>query len=262
MTRVYQSSDKMRGLRVLVVGAGAYPYAKVATEDVPALKDLTSVAPGVMAFLKRLLTDWRADLAMDLLSVDLLLSNPAEPGGATWPGFGVSGESTPGEALEPATLTNLDTALTAALKGALGEEGLLLLFCGHGFFRDARYFVMSDFGQTNNPWSRVVNLDQLAMGLRQVPPRTQWLFWDCCADIPAKILDALGTVGDPIIQPKGSKISSVEATYGKLSRFGISSAPVGEQAFGTPNAPSRFIEKILEAINGAGAIKRDEKGVW
>ena len=35
MTRVYQSPDKSKGLRVLIVGAGAYPDAKVAQPGMP-----------------------------------------------------------------------------------------------------------------------------------------------------------------------------------------------------------------------------------
>jgi hypothetical protein len=215
-----------------------------------------------MIFLQRLLTDWRDALGMGLLSVDLLLTDPGQPDGAVWPGFGVTGEAAAGQTLDPAYRQNLEQALRDALDGASGEDGLLLLFCGHGFSRAARYFVLSDFARNPlDPWSQVVDLDGLAMGLRQVPPRTQWLFWDCCADIPSAILDALGTVGTPIIQPTGSRISSAAATYGPLVRFGIASSPVGEQAFGIPNAPSRFIEMLVEAIEGAGATKR-QSGLW
>lgn len=139
---------------------------------------------------------------------------------------------------------------------SLSKRIKLLLFCGHGFSRAARYFVLSDFASNPlDPWSQVVDLDGLAMGLRQVPPRTQWLFWDCCADIPSAILDALGPVGTPIIRPTGSRISSAAANYGPLVRFGITSSPIGEQAFGIPNAPSRFIEMLVEAIDSAGATK-------
>jgi hypothetical protein len=199
---------------------------------------------------------------MGLFSVDLLLSDPDQPGGAHWPAFGVPGEAAAGQPLEPAYRQNLEQALNAALDGASPKDGLLLLFCGHGFSRAARYFVLSDFASNPlNAWSQVVDLDGLAMGLRQVPPRTQWLFWDCCADIPSAILDALGPVGTPIIQPTGSRISSAAATYGPLVRFGIASSPVGEQAFGIPNAPSRFIEMLMEAIDSAGATKR-QSGVW
>jgi hypothetical protein len=225
------------------------------------LKDLTSVEPSVSAFLRGLLTDWREDLPMDLLSVDFLLSDPKQPAGAIWPGYGGPGEAPKGQALDPPTLANLDGALTAALDGAAPDEGLVLFFCGHGFSRTNRYFVLSDFRQAQNPWSRVVDLNGLELGLRQKPPRTQFLFWDCCADIPEAILDALGPVGDPIIPPRASQISRAEATYGKLSRFGVASSPVGLQAFGTPNAPSRFTEMLIEAIEAAGATKR-QNGIW
>jgi hypothetical protein len=259
MTRIYQSPDKTKGMRVLVVGAGRYPYAEAARDELPMLKDLTSVEPSVSAFLRRLLTAWREDLSMDLLSVDLLLSDPKQPAGATWHGCGLPGEVP--KAVDPPTLACLDAALKDALDGAAPDEGLVLFFCGHGFFRTNRYFVLHDFREAQNPWSGVVDLTGLELGLRQKPPRTQFLFWDCCADIPEGILDALGPVGNPIIPPRASQISRAEAAYGKLSRFGVASSPIGLQAFGTPNAPSRFTEMLIEAIEAAGAQRR-QNGIW
>jgi hypothetical protein len=246
-------------MRVVVVGASTYPYAQIANDNLPALKDLTSVEPSVSVFLRRLLTVWRADLPMDLLSVDLLLNLPRAQGDAAWRGYNVPGELP--QVLDPPTLANLDLALKAALDGAAADEGLLLLFCGHGFFGGNRYFVLSDFRQHLNPWRGVVDLTQLEQGLSQTPPRTQFLFWDCCADIPEAILDALGSIGDPIIAPQASKISAAATIYGRLSRFGIASSPVGSQAFGIPNAPSRFTEMLIEAIEGAGATI-PQRGIW
>ena len=196
---------------------------------------------------------------MDLLSVDLLLNDPSQPGGATWPGNDVMGEAARGLAIDPPTMDNLDAALKAVVKDAAADEGLLLLFCGHGFSRTSRYYVASDFGETGSPWSRVVDLSALELGLRQIPPRTQWLFWDCCADIPMEILDALGPIGGPLIQPRGSKISAAETAYGKLSRFGVASAPPGEQAFGVASAPSRFTEMLIEAVEGSAPPEPEQR---
>jgi hypothetical protein len=263
MTRVYTSPGKASGLRVLAVGAGAYPYAGGGEDEdsAPALADLTSVGPSVMTFLRRLLTDWRADLAIDLLSIDLLLSDPAQPDGAAWPGFAVDGEAPAGHPVDPPTLANLQVAMTDALQGATGDDGLLFLFCGHGFSAGGRYFVLSDFGQVADHWSHCVDLDGLELALRAKPPRTQWLFWDCCADIPQEALEELGKIGSSILPAKASRISAAARRYGQLSRFGIASSPIGAQAFGIRNKPSRFTEMLMEGIEGAGAIKR-EAGQW
>jgi hypothetical protein len=262
VTRVFKSPFSEKGLRVLAVGAGAYPHAKSGTQDLPVLHDLTSVEPSVMSFVQRLLKEWRSELAMDLISVDLLLSDPDHPDGMAWPGFGVSGEIEQGTPIELSTFTNFEKALAETLYNTSGEDGLLLFLCGHGFFRASRYFVLSDFGKRpSNPWSEVIDLDALGLGLRQEPPRTQWLFWDCCADIPNGVLDPLGNIGNPVIQPKASRISVATTRYGALSRFGISSAALGEQAFGIPGASSRFTEMLLEAIQSAGAV-RAIGGVW
>lgn len=261
MTRVYQSPDKPKGLRILIVGAGAYPDAKVARPGVPLLADLSSVAPSVLSLAQKLLVDWRASLATDLLSVDFLLSDPNQPAGALWPGFGVPGEVVANTRIDPPTLDNVDQGLQAALAGAEPDEGLLLFFCGHGFSRADRFFVLSDFGRSGDPWSRTVNLSKLDLGLQQEKPRTLWLFWDCCADIPTEILDALGSVGASLIQPRASALSAANAAYGTLSRFGAASSPLGAQAFGIANKPTRFTEMLLEALDEAGATKR-QSGTW
>lgn len=260
MTEVYRSPNAQQGLRVVIAGAGAYPAA-IANDAVPALSDLTSVAPSVMTFVERLLTTWRDRLSMDLLSVQLLLSDPGQSGGAEWPGFGVDGEAANGTAVQAATRDNIETALTEALNGASGDDGLLLFFCGHGFSKVSRFFLPSDFGQGGNPWIRAIDLDGLALALRQEPPRTQWLFWDCCADIPFEVLDALGPIGDSLLAPRASSIAAATTAYGPLSRFGVVSAPIGVQAFGVAGAPSRFTEMLVEGIDGAGAVRRDN-GVW
>jgi hypothetical protein len=246
----------------LIVGTGAYPDAKLARPGTPVLADLSSVAPSVMAFAQRLVTDWRTSLAMDLLSIDLLLSDPTQPGGAIWPGFGVPGEIPANTMIEPPMLSNVDQALQDALSGAEPDEGLLLFFCGHGFSRVDRYFVLSDFGRGGDPWSRTINLSKLDLALQQEKPRKLWLFWDCCADIPSEILDALGNVGASLIQPRASALSTANVTYGTLSRFGAASSSLGSQAFGIAGKPTRFTEMLLEALDGAGAIKRTGAIWW
>lgn len=260
MTRVYQSPNEAVGLRVLAVGAGSYPHAQAATATLPKLDDLTSVPPSIIGFLKKLLLDWRDDLALPLVSVDLLLSDPkaAKP---KWTGFGLAGEVAAGTDLDPPTRTNLEDALMDLLQDATAQDGLLLLFCGHGFSRDDRYFVLSDFGKGPNPWNRCVNLDGLKAGLSKEPPRTQWLFWDCCATIPEEILDVLGDIGDPVVAATASEVSAAIKQYGDLSRFGVASAPIALEAFGIPDGASRFTEMLIEAIEGAGATKR-HGGQW
>jgi len=262
VTRVYTAPGKTKGLRVLLVGAGVYPHTKQGRAGIPLLDDLTSVAPGIMTFAQCLLTTWRDTLATDLLTVDLLLSDPAQPAGAVWPGFGAAGEVAALTPISPATFDNIDQALQDARAGAEADEALLLLFCGHGFSRTDRYFVAGDFGLGGNPWGRkVVNLTKLDLALQQESPRTLWLFWDCCADIPMEILDALGEVGDSLIQPLASKLSAAIASKGRSSRFGIASSALGAKAFGVPGQATRFTEMLVEALDGAGATKLIE-GTW
>ncbi|HEX7944233.1 MAG TPA: hypothetical protein VF495_06185, partial [Phenylobacterium sp.] len=271
MTRVFQAPVAGgAGLRVVVVGAGAYPYAKGKAPRVPILSDLTSVAPGVMQFVRRLLVDWRESLADRLLSVELLLSDPAQPGGAVWPGAAIdgvplAGAAEAGLAIAAPTIPMLDAALSDALRDATRDDTLMVLFCGHGFSSVENFFLLSDFGQSpNNPWRDVVNLSQLATGLQQVPARKQWLFWDCCSDILEEALNAMGgNMGDAVVKPDAGALAAINRAYGpsSLSQFGMKSATLGAQAFGVAAKPSRFVEMLIEAIDGAGAI-RPERGEW
>ena len=211
--------------------------------------------------MKRLLVDWRADLALPLVSVDLLLSDPAFAN-PSWTALGVAGEAPEGTAIAPPTRTNIEHAVGDLLRGATAQDGLLLMFCGHGFSRIDRFFVLSDFGEGQNPWSRCVNLDGLKAGLSKEPPRTQFMFWDCCATIPDQVVDVLGAIGDPIVPATASEVSAAIKQYGSLSRFGAASAPIALEAFGVKDSASRFTEMLIEAIDGSGAQKRDNGQWW
>jgi hypothetical protein len=267
MTRVYQrplvGGAARPQARALIIGAGAYPHAKAGRPGIPNLFDLTSVVPSIMGFVSKLVRDWADTLLTPLGSVDLLLSDPASPAGATWPGLGVAGEIAPGSLIGKATLGELRTALTDSLQGAATEDLFLFLCCGHGFWRGGGgYFVLSDFGaDENDPWANVISLRSFQLGLRQKAPRKQWFFSDCCSNFPDEVLRTLGEVGNPLIQPTTEGLTTAERQFGTLWQFGMSSSTVGQPAFGLPNSPSRFSEMLVEALDGAGAVSR-VNGEW
>ena len=261
MTRVYEAGGAgATGLRVLLVGAGHYPKAKGQGGQSPAVEDLGSVAPSILALASKVLGTWRDDFTAPLLSLDVLLSDPDHPAGSAWPGFGVAGEVAPGTPVDPATLDKIAEAIDAVAVAADRDDTLFILFCGHGVSKGKRYFLASDFGaRLQAPWEKVVDLTELELGLRQTPARTQWLFWDCCADVPSDILDVLGSIGNGIITPLASELAKANS-YKDLSRFGIASSPLTGEAFGVPGEPSRFIEMLIEAVDGAGASGKRHQG--
>ena len=262
MTQILKTPPATPGLRVVLIGAGAYPSAQGQVPGLPLLNPLFSVKPSVLGFTQKLLTDWRPSLAAPLISVDILLNDAASPAGCSWPGFGTPDEIPPGSPLAAPTLPNIDAAVAAALAGATSNDTLLIIVCGHGFAREGRFFVPSDFGSKPlAPWMGAVDLDALALGLRQCAPRQQWLFWDCCSDIPQGILDTLSSVGDPIVAPSASALAGAAGQYGDLHRFLIASSPFGAQAYGIADAPSRFMEMLIEAIDGVGATRK-QNGQW
>jgi len=248
-------------MRALVIGAGHYPHANGAHPDVPALNDLSSAAASVYAFVGKLIRDWRNDLCAPLDTVDLLISDPAHPGGTTWSALGVPGEAPDDTQIDAPTLTNVNAALVAWLQ-ADANDHLLFLCCGHGFWKEERCFVLADFGtNVNNPWTSVIALDSFALGLRQRPPRTQWLFFDACSDIPEPVLTSLGVVGDPLIRLTAKGLATAQQELGPVSQFGLASSTIGTQAFGIPGSPSRFCEMLIDALDGAGAVLH-QQGAW
>jgi hypothetical protein len=265
MTRVYQNPIAQAAgsarTRALIIGAGLYPHAQTATDARPKLKNLESVGPSIRTFVSKLLGEWFDDLTAPLGSVDLLLSDTAAPQGLTWPGFGRDGEVAVGTVIDQPTLENVKKALSASLQGATVEDHFLFLCCGHGFWKTSSYFVLSDFGANElNIWEAAINLDGFRTGLSQITARNQWLFFDCCKDIPEEILKTLSQIGTPLIETNAAEIAKANRK-GSLSQYGLSSAAIGLQAFGIPNKPSRFCEMLIDALDGAGAVSKHE-GKW
>jgi hypothetical protein len=260
LTRVYERPDLAPGeacTRALVIGAGYYPDAKN-------LEDLTSVGPSVREFVAKLIRDWGSDLAAPLYSVDLLLSDPAYPGGTAWSALGVVGEIPDRTNVEQPTLTNVDTALTASLRNSKEMDHFLFLCCGHGFSTGEPFFVLSDFDpNANNPWTSVVNLRKFAVGLRQKKPRHQWLFLDCCNDFSDEALETLGDrEGNPLIRATVKQFARAQRASGTPSQFCWSSSTVGAKSFGVPDKPSRFCEILIDALERSGAVQRYDDAWW
>ena len=248
-------------MRVLILGAGRYPNAKRGTTRRPKLNDLESVGPSIWAFVTKLLREWKDELEVPVGRVDLLLSETAQPEGSQWSPLGVQGEVAAGTRIDEPTLANVNAALAASLEGAEVQDHFLFLCCGHGFWKTHSFFLLTDFGATSNPWTAVIDLDGFRLGLSQEKPRFQWLFFDCCKDIPEAVLTTLSNIGDPLIQTNAEEIVRANR-LGALSQFGLASAVPGQQEFGIPGKPSRFCEMLIEALDGAGAISKRNAKWW
>jgi hypothetical protein len=197
-----------------------------------------------------------------LATVDLLLSETQNSAGSQWSTLGLAGEAPAGTRIDEPTLLNVKQALGSCLNDAGVRDTFLFLCCGHGFWKTNAYFVLSDFGaDRNNPWVSVIDLTGFRMGLYQEKPRSQWLFWDCCSDIPGSILSTFSNIGDPLIANNAEEFARANR-FGPISQCGLASSAPGQKAFGISEKPSRFCEMLVEALGGAGAISKTDGDWW
>ena len=249
-------------VRVLVLGAGAYPHAGRPTAKVPALQPITSAAQSARKFCDVVLGPWRYLFEQPLGSIHLLLSDPDQPDGATYvDSSGVAHN------IEPCTKENVVAARKAWMADCGPEDILVFYCCGHGIWLpdESRTFLCSDFGvDPDDPWPYAIALDDFAFGLKEQPPRRQWLFYDCCANTPPQAANAINGKATALLSATVGGQGKAAARYPQraLSQVRIGSAVDGALAFGRTGGTSRFFDAVKEAGEGAAFISQSAHGLW
>lgn len=259
MTRVYEADQKDGGVRLLIIGAGHYPHAQSAKTKVPRLPDIASAAQSAIDFATKVLTDWKGSFLKPIASVDLLVSDAANPDGIVFK----RPAAEPIKVQAP-TLANISTARTAWLGNAARQDVLIFYCCGHGIWLPSlgRAFLASDFGADPDVvWPNAISIDLFIEGMGDKPPRAQWLIFDCCANqAPIGLRNSRPAINPLVESVEGMRKAMIDA-HGPLAQAVVASA-LGTEAFGRRTGRSRIMDVFIEACDASGYQEQSDNGRW
>lgn len=260
MTRVYESDQPGGGTRVLVLGAGHYPFAQHTQPKVPKLADIGSAAQSAVDFATQALTHWRSLFRKPLAYVDLLINDAANPDGITFTCEGVAERT-----VQAPSMANIRRARGTWLDDA-GPNDTLIFYCaGHGIWLPSatRTFLTTDFGSDpETVWPDAISIDLFIEGIAEKSPREQWLIFDCCANSAPQALQNARPAASPLVESVIGRRKAMVDLYGSLAQAVVASASTGAPAFGRPNGRSRFMDVFIEACSGPGFSGQCEDGRW
>lgn len=271
MTLVYEAAGAGPRVHALVIGVGAYPFAKPAHQraDTPRplrdVADLESAATGAALFADWLISEARCDLPLG--SVEVLKSGPGLAGGE----YGWSGRIAPAHAgadprggaaaVEAPTMEAMRAAGIRWLTRLRSEQGTvgIVYVCGHGGVLSSRPIVfLSDLNEDEaSEWGAFLDLGDLAAGLKHLSEvAAAHIFVDACAEI----IREMGFEN----HGNGAKFLKTKA-FGKgvekVSLLGAS-APNYLAYEDTPTTGGRFTILLLEALRGASARNPSGMAEW
>jgi hypothetical protein len=195
MTLIYERQVQGAAAHALVIGVGAYPWAKrefvknKAQKELRNVSDLPSAAAGAHAFC-----DWLIGEALPpvpLATIEMLKNGPDPVHNE----YSWQGRIHAADAADPrvdATVEAPTTTLVQAagerwvekLKSTLWNVGLLYI-CGHGALISWHAVVfLADLNKnSNDPWNAFLDVHHTAFGLKQVDEiNAAHLFVDACAE--------------------------------------------------------------------------------
>lgn len=260
MTRVYEAARPEGGTRLLVLGAGHYPFAQVSRAKVPKLADIASAAQSAVDFATQALTAWRPLFRKPLASVDLLINDATAPDGITFACEGVAAQK-----VDAPDMRSIPRARTAWLDDARANDTLVFYCSGHGIWLPSvsNTFLASDFGADPDlVWPNAVSIDLFIGGMAEQQPREQWLIFDCCANQAPPGLQNARPAVSPLIESVSGKRKAMADAHGALAQAIVYSASQGSPAFGRQNGRSRFMDVFIEACTGPGFTGQGEDGRW
>jgi hypothetical protein len=235
-------------LHAFIIGVGEYPHLVNGTPNVFntnfGLQQLTTTVLTAKRIAEWLRTKYD-NAAVPLGSIEMFLS----PAQAVQRGDGFT------VPIEDASMANINAACRARWlqqRAMLQPGGITLFyFSGHGLsFGGGQYLLPSDFADpAGNKWDRCIDFSKSRSGMGHVNA-TQLFFIDACRETP---IDAL-TAANP---PTGVRLvddatlfdhPDSEATY--------YAAAEGRQAFGPDDDITHFGTAVIEACDGAAALKK------
>lgn len=290
MTLVYQRAVQGPELHALVLGVGAYPYAKPAnaTADTPAelvnVADLPSAAVGASLF-----ADWliaHADhLPASLASVELLISDPAEAAGAggryRWtdrPEFAAAvaagGIDPRGQTDRVAPCTEADVqrdglAWAGRLGGNSQPSTTIVFACGHGIAMTSRSFLLLEDlaglppADQRSLWEPFLDVQLLAARLqRKRSVANAYVFIDACQEVvtarQVAEADPTSSAGEGVRLLTPDRLDNIMSNVVLLLP-----GPKGTLAFDDgEDGGGRYTQTLIQALSGAAAVDLSGLGHW
>lgn len=238
-------------LHAIIIGVGDYPHLKGGAPNAFGtnfgLQQLTTTVLTATRIAAWLLSEYKND-DVPLGSIELFLS-PAQdvlrPDGAT-------------VAIEDASMANIDRVFRPewVRRRCQAQPGgiTFFYFAGHGLSAGgASYLLVSDFADpAQNKWDHCVDFAKTRAGMRHVKA-TQLFFVDACRETPIDIL----TQANP---PTGVRLVDDATMFDQpASEATYYSAAEGRLAYGPDDAPTFFGTAVIDALDGAAALKKAGK---
>jgi caspase domain-containing protein len=156
-------------------------------------------------------------------------------------------------AVEPATMDNIETALTEWRLRGKADDRLLFYFCGHGLAKPPNLTLLAeDFGaKPLNPLDGALDFSVFRQAMAQAVTGEQVYFVDACRNTSASLVRA----GQPI---NGRSIFSGDDPLGprnaRLVAPAFHATLRGSAAYAQENQPSAFTQALIQGLDGAGAV--------
>ncbi|AVG16043.1 hypothetical protein CFN79_09360 [Chromobacterium vaccinii] len=234
------------GVHAILIGVGRYPnlcpgHGLGAYAPDAGLKELTSPLHSVEAFAQWLQDDMNLS-GTPLRTLRALGSSPTRA--TPWP------ESEP-------TFNNIQQHVNDWFDDVNTHEGNLALFyfCGHGLrVGDVQAVLTQDFGSNRHaPFDHSFDPEFFADAVRKAKALRQIFLVDACSTEVSLPEDYHAVQPRVLIQPaRNHHLGVVKQSFFRASEFGT-------LAYGQENAPSIFMEALLRAMKGAGALQRRPK---
>ena len=137
------------------------------------------------------------------------------------------------------------------------EENLgIFYFCGHGLrIGEMQFLLAEDFGtERHAPFDNTIEPELFANAMRQYRARRQLFLIDACStEVPFKKKYENARPRTLVQAAENGNLAGSEQCLIRASKLGT-------RAFGLRNGPSLFMDALLRAMKGGGAVS--EQGGW